>query len=58
MIQLASQESATVVEVEMHNTFTAFKGRSSDESNEAAGLVHGRLAVGGKRVIIIAATSR
>ena len=56
MIQLASQASDTVVPVAIQRTFAAFDGKSSGESNDAAGLVHGRLAVGGNSVMIIAAT--
>jgi hypothetical protein len=57
MIQLAIHASETVVVVAIQRRFAAFRGKSSGGARDAAGLVQGRLAVGGKSVIMIAATA-
>ena len=58
MIQLANHASVTVADVAMQSKLAACKGKSFGDVKDAAGLVQGRLNVGGKSVIMIAATRR
>lgn len=56
MSQLASHARATAVIDAVHMILVSVSPSAGGSSSEAAGLVHGRLGVGGNKVYVIAAT--